>query len=151
MKLKIEISAGGIVFKKEKDQVKWLIIQHSFHKGWVFPKGLIGDAKENEPKEEAALREVKEEGGVQAKIINPEPIKINYAYRFKEFLVKKTVYYYLMEYVAGDPKDHDWEATDAKFMTEDEIRKTLTYKSDRQAFEKITNAFQSLSLSRKDK
>ena len=46
-----------------------LLCQHSQHHGWVFPKGLIGDKKEKESKEETAIREVKEETGIDGKII----------------------------------------------------------------------------------
>lgn len=137
MKVKKEISAGGIVYKKEKDKVLWLICQHSQHKGWVFPKGLVGDHARDEPMEEAALREVEEEGGVKARIITNKPIITNYQYKWKGDLIKKTVYYFLMEYVSGDPKNHDWEMSDAKFVSENEVKKTLTYPSDKEAFEKI--------------
>lgn len=140
MKLKKEISAGGIVFKKANQStsnIVWLITQHSQHKGWGFPKGLIGDTNSNEKMEEAALREVEEEGGVKAKIVSEKPVEIKYKYRFDDYLVDKTVFYFLMEYISGDPKDHDWEMMDAKFAPEDEVKKTLTYKSDKEAFSKI--------------
>lgn len=150
MKIVNQISAGGIVYKKvkvkslsrakskdRKWKVFWLITQHSQHKGWVFPKGLVGDHTEDESMETAALREVEEEGGVKAKIISHTPVKTSYQYRWEGSLIKKTVYYFLMEYVSGDPADHDWEMSDAKFVTQEEILKTLTYKSDKEAFEKI--------------
>jgi 8-oxo-dGTP pyrophosphatase MutT (NUDIX family) len=143
MKIKYETSAGGIVFKRiENCKLKivnylWLISQHSQHKGWVFPKGLVGDKDLTESMKTAAIREVGEEGGIKAKIINNQPVKVQYSYHWNNILVKKTVYYFLMEYISGDPKDHDWEMMDAKFVTEDEVKKTLTYESDKQAFEKI--------------
>lgn len=137
MKFKIEISSGGIVYKKQVDKILWLITQHSQHKGWGFPKGLIGDNIKDEPMEEAALREVEEEGGVKTKIVNHKPVKVNYNYRFKDFLVKKTVYYFLMEYISGDPKNHDWEVSEAKFVSENEVKKTLSFKTDEQAFDKV--------------
>ena len=137
MKNKVEISAGGIVYKRLKSGVVWLIGQHSKHKGWIFPRGLIGDNVERETMEKAALREVEEEGGVKAKIVDDKKtIKIEYLYRLKGTLVIKTVYYYLMEYTSGDPKNHDWEMSDAKFVDTNEVRETLSYKSDKQAFEK---------------
>ncbi len=151
MKVKYEISAGGIVYKQERGKTCWLIAQHSYHKGWIFPKGLVGDKTKEEQKEEAALREVEEEGGVKAKIVHHEPIVINYAYRWKDNLIKKTVYYFLMEYLSGDPKNHDWEVLEAKFISGEEVKKTLTYESDKEAFEKVLNVFQSLSLSKEDK
>ena len=142
MKFKTETSAGGIVFKIVKlptsnlQHVLWLITQHSKHKGWGFPKGLIGDQRSNESMPQAALREVEEEGGVKAKIVSQKPIIVKYKYRFGEYLVDKTVYYFLMEYVSGDPKNHDWEMMDAKFVSADEVKRTLTFKSDQEAFEK---------------
>ena len=74
---------------------------------------------------------------IKTKIINPKPIVSKYEYEFNGALYKKTVYYFLMEYVSGDPKNHDWEMSEAKFVTADEIKKTLTYSSDKEAFEKI--------------
>ena len=112
MKTIHQTSAGGIVFKNNL----WLICQHSEHKGWVFPKGLVGDNDKNESMEKAALREVEEEGGIKAKIINDQPIKTQYSYTWNGDLIKKTVYYFLMEYVSGDPKDHDCEMSEAKFV-----------------------------------
>ncbi|MGB9707305.1 MAG: NUDIX domain-containing protein [Microgenomates group bacterium] len=145
-KVKNEVSAGGIVYKKskiknQKLKIEWLVVQHSQHKGWVFPKGLIGDIKSGEKMEEAAVREVEEEGGVKAKIVYEKPVKVKYMYRFGEYLVKKTVYYFLMEYLSGEPKNHDWEVSEAKFLSEEEVKKILTYPSDKKAFEEILLIF----------
>lgn len=140
--MKQEIAAGGIVYKKLKAQmsnvkshIEWLICQHSQHKGWVFPKGLIGDNRKGEAMEEAAIREVREEGGVTAQIIVPLPNNAEYVYKLEGQIIKKTVHYYLMEYLSGNPKDHDWEMMDAKFVSEADVRNTLTYKTDKKAFE----------------
>ncbi len=137
MKYKKEVSAGGIVYKKEGQQLRWLITQHSQHKGWNFPKGLVEDEHKDEPMEEAALREVREEGGIKAKIVDKKPVESKYKYRFEDYLVDKTVYYFLMEYLDGDPKDHDWEVSEAKFVPEDEVLNTLTFNTDKEAFKKI--------------
>jgi len=143
MKTIFQTSAGGIVFKKIYHlgsniyDLSWLICQHSLHRGWVFPKGLVGDENSTESSETAALREVEEEGGVKAKIISNKPIITNYQYVWKRNLIKKTVYYFLMEYISGDPKNHDWEMNEVKFVDADEVKKTLTYSSDKEAFVKI--------------
>ena len=137
MKHRTEISAGGIIFKKEDEQVLWLVTKHSQYKAWSFPKGLIGDKVRNESKETAALREVQEEGGIKASIVHPDPIDVHYTYRFQEYLVTKTVYYFLMEYISGDPNDHDWEVSEAKFVRTEEVKDILNYKADKEAFEKI--------------
>lgn len=152
MKTIYQTSAGGIVFKKlplpntyplTPNSYLWLICQHSEHKGWVFPKGLVGDKDSTESMETAALREVEEEGGIKAKIVNKKPIETKYEYQWKGILIKKTVFYFLMEYVSGDPKNHDWEMSYAKFVNEKEVKKTLTYQSDKEAFEEILKIIKS--------
>lgn len=148
MKHKKEVSAGGIVFKRDTNNVLWLITQHSQHKGWSFPKGLVGDEHKEEPLGQAALREVQEEGGIKAKIIHPEPVKTEYKYRFEDFLVDKSVYYFLMEYVSGDPKNHDWEMSDAKLVTEEEVLEILTFKTDKEAFNAILELFKRVDKTR---
>ncbi len=152
MKRVKQISAGGVVFRHKKDQpnlknTEWLVIQHAGHKGWTFPKGLIGDHIPNESKQEAALREVEEEGGVKAEIIDPEPVKNKYSFRWKDTLINKTVYYFLMRYISGDPNDHDQEVSKAVFLPTEEAKKILTYGSDKKVFEKIIQKFKSLNIS----
>ncbi len=136
MKYKKELSAGGIVYKKTNDGLLWLITQHAQHKGWGFPKGIVGDEKKDESEEAAAMREVEEEGGVKALLVDHKHVEVKYTYRFKEYLVDKTVHYFLMEYQSGDPKDHDFEVQEAKFVPASDVRETLTYKTDTHAFEK---------------
>ena len=41
-----------------------------------------------------------------------------------------------MEYQAGSVQEHDWEISQAKFASADEVLSTITYKNDKQAFEK---------------
>src|SRR5688572_19600629 len=104
--MKFEFSAGGVVYKKDKNGTLILVCRHSGHHGWVFPKGLIGDKKEGEGKEETALREVKEETGIDGKI-EKEIAPVSYWYVWDGEKKKKTVYYYLMKAVGGDTNDHD--------------------------------------------
>lgn len=139
VRVKKEMSAGGIVFRKSLNPTshsprEWLVCQHSQHKGWVFPKGLIGDIHTSETMEVAALREVEEEGGVKTRIVHPQPVKVEYSYTWSNMKINKTVFYFLMQYISGDPKNHDWEMMDAKFISEEEVVKILTYPSDREAF-----------------
>lgn len=132
--MKFEFSAGGIVYKKEQERTLALVAQHSQHHGWVFPKGLIGDHVKGEKKEETAVREVEEETGIKAKIIKSlEPV--TYWYQFENEKIKKTVYYFLMEYLSGDIKNHDKEMKNVQWLPVEEVEKRLTYKSDKEAWE----------------
>ena len=127
---KNEVSAGGVVFKKENDKTLILVGQHSGHHGWVFPKGLIGDHQEGETKEATAVREVKEETGAEAKIIKAL-LPVDYWYQFEGSKIHKTVYYYLMEYVSGSIEDHDFEMEKVEWLPTDKVEERLTYKSDK--------------------
>lgn len=135
--MKFEFSAGGIVYKKTGNNVFILVAQHSGHHGWVFPKGLIGDHVKNEGKEETALREVKEETGVMGKIIKPLTPK-TYWYEWEGQKIKKTVYYFLMEFVSGDIKDHDWEMESVEWLEKNEVEDRLTYPSDKKVWKEAS-------------
>ncbi|MCL5433139.1 MAG: NUDIX domain-containing protein [Patescibacteria group bacterium] len=132
--MKFEFSAGGVLYKREKDKILILVAQHSQHHGWVFPKGLIGDTIKGEKKEETAVREVEEETGILGKIekeLNP----VTYWYQFKGEKIKKTVYYFLMRYVSGDTTKHDDEMENVEWLDFNEAGKRLTYKSDKRVWE----------------
>ncbi|MBX4187282.1 MAG: NUDIX domain-containing protein [Candidatus Doudnabacteria bacterium] len=140
MKWKREISAGGVVFKKDGSQTFILLIQPSGQTAnkdlvWTFPKGHL----DNQKAEEAAVREVKEEGGVNAKIIaNLGSYKYTFVWEGENIF--KIVTYYLMEYVDGDPADHDHEVAEAKWFEIAEAEKNLTYKIDKEVIEKAKDA-----------
>lgn len=60
--------AGAVVFRDTAEGREYLIIESSRGGEWVLPKGHLQD---NETVEDAALREVQEEGAVTAKIAAP--------------------------------------------------------------------------------
>lgn len=130
--MKFETSAGGVVYKKENGQVFILLAQHSAHHGWGFPKGLVD---EGEDRKTTALREVNEEGGVQAKIV-AELTPAEYFYKLEGETIKKKVFYFLMEYLSGDPADHDWEVEAADWVPLDKAEGQLSFKSDKEVFRK---------------
>ena len=136
--MKFEFSAGGIVVKKKKGDFEILVCQHSQHHGWVFPKGLIGDSIKGETKESTAIREVKEETGIIGKIIKPlEPI--TYWYQFEGQKIKKTVYYFLMEFKGGDISKHDHEMENVEWLPKEKVMERLTYPSDKKIWKQAQN------------
>lgn len=56
----IEKSAGAIIFRKEKDTVKYLLLHYELGH-WDLPKGHI---EKGEKPQEAAVREIKEETSI---------------------------------------------------------------------------------------
>ncbi|MBI2338231.1 NUDIX domain-containing protein [Candidatus Daviesbacteria bacterium] len=128
--MKREFSAGGIVFN-DKGQV--LVTQHSQNKHWSFPKGLLDHPEQT--MEESALREVREEGGVQAEIVGKVGYS-KYVYHFNDEKVFKVVTYFLMKYISGDIKDHDWEVSDIGWFEPEEALKQLTFSQDKSLLRK---------------
>lgn len=126
----IEFSAGGIVFREGKNGIEILIGQHSGHHGWVFPKGLIGDTIKGEEKEATAVREVQEETGITGSILH-ELTSYTFFYQWKGEKRKKTVTYFVMKYVSGDTKDHDWEMEQVLWLPIGEIEGKLTYPNEK--------------------
>lgn len=134
--MKLEFSAGGVVFKKEGENTLILVGQHSQHHGWVFPKGLIGDKIEKETEEATAVREVEEETGIVATIVQPLS-PISFWYQFDGEKYKKTVYYFLMQYVGGDTNKRDFELENVEWLKVDEVEQRLTYKSDKKVWAEV--------------
>lgn len=131
--MKFEFSAGGVVYKKEGDAIWILLSKHSQHHGWVFPKGLIGDTREGESKEETAVREVKEETGIDAEIETPlTPVVYWYAWEGEKR--KKTVYYFIMKHLGGNTQERDDEMEEVEWLDFDEVEKRLTYPSDKKVW-----------------
>lgn len=133
--MKHSISAGGIVYRQTPNGVEWLICQSVSHMGWVFPKGQVGDHVLDETIPEAALREVREEGGVTARIVGMLTPPVEYLFDRDGDQTHKIVHYFLMEYVSGDPTKHDKEILEAKFVDSSTALGTLSFDNDIAVFQ----------------
>lgn len=129
--MKKAFSAGGVVYKFDGENLKILLIATKNGKVWSLPKGLV---EKNEDLKETALREIKEETGVNGKIID-EVGEISYWFVIKNEKYFKKVKYFLVEYIGGDINP-DWEVDIAKWFTSEEALQKLTYKSDREILKK---------------
>jgi 8-oxo-dGTP pyrophosphatase MutT (NUDIX family) len=107
-----QFSAGGVVVRGTLDDAEFLAIKPSHRDRWQLPKGTI-DAGESSGV--AALREVREEGGVVGTIIE-DLGAINFFYRMSGLGYNKTVDFFLMRYESGDPADHDHEVQEARWF-----------------------------------
>jgi bis(5'-nucleosidyl)-tetraphosphatase len=126
-----EISAGGVVFKKENKQTLWLIVKPQGTDRWQLPKGKI---EEDENVFSAAKRETEEEGGVEIKVIK----KIGsstYFYFWEGTRRFKIVVYFLMQYIRDTKKGHDEEIEETQFLPFEEALKKLTFKDDKKIME----------------
>lgn len=129
-----EFSSGGVVLKKNK----WLITKSSIsdlypNSVWRLPKGWID---EGETLEETAIREVKEEGGVKAKIIKKiETIRYFYIAPDKGKILK-FVTFYLMEWIKDFPEGFDGETSEIKWLSFDKAYKLLSFSNEKQILKK---------------
>ena len=141
--MKRQFSAGGAVYKKEKNRILWLLVRP---KGgakyyqeirWQLPKGWL---EEGEKSEEAARREVREEGGVEAVVIGKiVTIKIFFKNVFEEKpeeTVLKTVTFFLMEYRQEQKEGFGSEIEEVAWFPFEEAKEKLTFKSEKQVLEK---------------
>lgn len=92
-----EISAGGVVFRREGGRLQVQLIQDRYGK-ISLPKGKM---EPGETVEETALREIAEETGLQGMIVAPiDQIKYKYNHESKG-TIDKEVHYYLVEAIGG--------------------------------------------------
>jgi 8-oxo-dGTP pyrophosphatase MutT (NUDIX family) len=85
----------------------------------------------DETAEEAASREVSEEAGVTAELIEKLG-DVHYRYERNRRRVAKHVAFFLFEYRSGDVADHDHEIEDARWMPLEEAAHALTYEGERE-------------------
>lgn len=126
MKSRDEVSAGGLVFRQTERGVEVLICKDSYYHRWSLPKGIVD---RGETYEQAAVREVREEAGVHARIVAPLGAPEKYVFTQRGVRVFKTVHYYLLEYQSGSPDDHDSEVEETAWMTLDEAIQRVAYGS----------------------
>lgn len=94
-----EVSAGGIVFRRDPDgTARFLLIRDSY-RHWGFPKGHL---EEEESPADAAMRETREETGLE-QLIMQGPIRlIDWHFRFRGKYIHKYCHFFLFESPAGE-------------------------------------------------
>jgi 8-oxo-dGTP pyrophosphatase MutT (NUDIX family) len=125
-----EISAGGVVYRKVADGVEVILAARRTRRGelaWGLAKGGI---EADETAEDAAVREVREETGIEAEI-DRSLGETRYFYVWEDVRIRKTVHFFLMRAVGGDPNDRDDEMEDVKWFPLDRALKRAAYRGER--------------------
>jgi 8-oxo-dGTP pyrophosphatase MutT (NUDIX family) len=150
-----EFSSGGVVFKKDNENILWLIRKTSpsdlFPKSnWMLPKGWLDDEGEGVPGpmasgkikatvdalEKTAVREVKEEGGVEAEIVEKiGTVKFPYNHPARG-RVLKFVTFYLMGWKKDCPDGFDFETSEVTWLPFEEAYKTLSFSMEKSVLKK---------------
>jgi 8-oxo-dGTP pyrophosphatase MutT (NUDIX family) len=136
-----EFSAGGVVVRGDRCIV--IVPTRRAANGsrvLALPKGHPdGD----ETVLDAALREVREEAGVEARL-REKLGDVRYYYQRDGRRIVKTVSFFLLDYVSGELSDHDHEVEYAEWMELEQAGRELTYKGER---DMVTRALSRCGLS----
>ncbi len=134
--VKEQVSAGGVVFRGDKENIEVVIVSVGGQHRWQLPKGLVD---KDESPEIAAVREAHEEGGVSSKVVELiETIEYWYAGLDNGIRVRfhKRVHFYLLCYLSGDTKDHDWEVNEARWVPIEDAASQLAFDNERRVMER---------------
>src|SRR6266540_6126825 len=115
-----QISAGGVAFRWKGAEPEIAIVSVKPKLRWQLPKGIVD---EGETPEVTAVREVREEAGVETdRLALIETIE--YWYRSvrngQPVRYHKFVHFYLLEYRSGEVTDHDHEIEEARWVSFEE-------------------------------
>jgi 8-oxo-dGTP pyrophosphatase MutT (NUDIX family) len=123
-----EFSAGGVVVRDEQCVV--IVPTRRAADGskvLALPKGHPEDG---ESAADAALREVREEAGVEARLVEKLG-DVRYWYTRDGRRIAKVVSFFLLEYLRGEVSDHDREVEDARWLALERAARELTYQGER--------------------
>jgi 8-oxo-dGTP pyrophosphatase MutT (NUDIX family) len=131
-----QVSAGGVVFRRDDDRVDVVIVAVGGNNRWQLPKGLV---EKDENPEIAAVREAREEGGTDSEVVQHiETVEYWYAGLDGGERVRfhKRVHFYLLRYLSGDTGNHDWEVNEARWVPIGDASSQLAFDNERRVVER---------------
>ena len=131
-----QVSAGGVVFRGAGGDAELALVLVGERRRWQLPKGIVD---EGETPEVTAVREVREEAGVDAELVAPLEV-IDYWYVATEggerVRFHKRVHFYLLAYRGGDVADHDHEVLEARWVPAAQAAALLAFDNERRVVER---------------
>ncbi len=108
---------------------------------WGLPKGAVAPG---ETSEQAALREVLEETGLEAQIVKPLNT-IEYFFRASDSLIRKRVDFYLMLHTGGELKPQLTEVDDVEWVELSEAIRRASFASEKKLLESAQQELDALT------
>jgi 8-oxo-dGTP pyrophosphatase MutT (NUDIX family) len=140
-KTRNEHSSGGAVITTRNGAPHVALIATRGKTRWGLPKGAVG---QGETSQQAALREVLEETGLQAEIVKPLDT-IEYFFRAGDTLIRKRVDFYLMRYLTGELTPQLSEVDDVEWVELSEAIRRASFESERRLLEVVQQDVSSAS------
>ena len=134
--MKIEKSCGAVVFTREEGVVKYVIIC-STEGFYGYPKGHV---EAGETEEQTALREIKEETGLEVTLLSDFRTEDSHALvREDRPDVMKHIVYFLAEYSGQQLQAQDSEVSRIALMTYEEAMDSFQFESSRRILREADN------------
>src|SRR5918993_875984 len=112
-----QISSGGVAFRLQDNRTEIAIVSVKPSLRWQLPKGIVDPG---ESPEVTAVREVREEAGIETDLLSLIET-IEYWYRSTKYgkpvRFHKFVHFYLLSYRSGAVTDHDHEVAEARWVS----------------------------------
>ncbi len=133
-KVERHVSAGGVVYRISDGNIEMALCGQRHPLRWSLPKGT---PEKGESLEQTALREVREETGLEVEIEAPIG-NVNYWFVIYDSRVhcNKTVHFYLMGYRGGCTGQHDPEFDEVKWFRSEDALKNLVYPNEAKVVER---------------
>jgi 8-oxo-dGTP pyrophosphatase MutT (NUDIX family) len=125
-----EVSAGGVVYRRAEDAIEVVLASRRTRRGdlaWGLAKGGI---EPGESREDAAIREVREETGLDA-TIEADLGDTRYIYVWEDVRIRKRVHFFLMRHTGGDVDDRDDEMEEVRWFPLERALKRAAYRGER--------------------
>jgi 8-oxo-dGTP pyrophosphatase MutT (NUDIX family) len=132
------VSAGGVVLAELRPDAPVALVAHRSVRGtlqWTLPKGVQEDG---ETVEQTALREVREETGLEPELVGRlDTIDYWFVWTPERTRYHKFVHYFLMRAVGGDFAEHDHEMEEAAWFEPAEARRQMSFANERRLLDLI--------------
>ena len=120
------VAAGGVVFRAGNEGIEIVLVSRRASNLFALPKGKVDPG---EVVEQTAVREVREETGLEAEILEPLG-DVRYWFTDEDGVrVDKVVHFFLMRPTGGDTANHDHEFDDVEWYHLAEAERLLTHKN----------------------